>query len=70
MATGTVKWFDPLKGFGFITPDIVGPDIFFHHSIIPEYYKDFEEGDKVQFEIVVGTEGPGGLQAADLVRIG
>ena len=62
MATGTVKWFSSQKGFGFITQDDGGPDVFVHHSAIEGTgYKNLEEGQRVQFET---TQGPKGLQAS------
>ena len=58
MATGTVKWFSPEKGFGFITQS-EGPDVFVHFSgITGEGYKNLEEGQAVEFEIVDGPKGP------------
>jgi CspA family cold shock protein len=66
MATGTVKWFNDAKGFGFITREN-GPDVFVHHTaILAEGFRSLSEGDKVQFEIV---EGPKGLQASNVARI-
>ena len=65
MATGTVKWFNDSKGFGFITPDDGSKDCFVHHTaILGEGFKSLKEGDKVEFEVVQGTKGP----AADKVQ--
>jgi CspA family cold shock protein len=58
VAAGTVKWFSPEKGFGFITQDN-GPDVFVHFSgITGEGYKNLEEGQSVEFDIVEGQKGP------------
>ena len=58
MATGTVKWFSPEKGFGFITQS-EGPDVFVQFSgITGEGYKNLEEGQAVEFDIVDGQKGP------------
>ena len=66
MATGTVKWFNDAKGFGFITPDGGGEDLFAHFSEIQSSgFKSLQEGQKVSFEVV---KGPKGLQA-DAVQI-
>ena len=59
MATGTVKWFNADKGYGFITPDDCGKDVFVHHSaIVGEGYKTLAENAKVQFEPAQGEKGP------------
>jgi cold shock protein len=59
MATGTVKWFNNDKGFGFITPDDSGKDLFVHHSAISgSGFKTLEEGAKVEFEAQEGPKGP------------
>jgi len=64
MATGTVKWFNAEKGFGFIAPDDKSADVFVHFSAIAaEGFKTLEEGQKVEFGV---TRGPKGLQAADV----
>jgi cold shock protein len=58
MATGTVKWFNNRKGYGFIQQED-GPDIFVHHSaILTEGFKSLNEGDQVSFEIEEGEKGP------------
>ena len=58
MATGTVKWFNDSKGFGFITPDGGGEDLFAHFSEINmQGFKTLKEGQKVFFEIVDGKKG-------------
>ena len=57
--TGTVKWFNDQKGFGFITPDDGGKDCFVHHSAIQaQGFRTLSEGDKVEFEITQGQKGP------------
>ena len=64
---GTVKWFNESKGYGFITPDDGGDDVFVHFSEIQaEGYKVLREGDKVSFE---KGEGPKGPQAKNVVKI-
>jgi CspA family cold shock protein len=63
MATGTVKWFNDAKGFGFITQE-GGEDVFVHFSAIQATgFKSLGEGDRVEFEV---TRGPKGLQAANV----
>jgi cold shock protein len=58
MATGTVKWFNDSKGFGFITPDGGGEDLFAHFSeIAMAGFKTLKEGQKVSFEIIDGKKG-------------
>ncbi len=67
MATGTVKWFNSEKGFGFISQDDGGPDVFVHFSAISgNGYRNLEENQKVDFEI---TQGPKGLQASNVAAI-
>jgi cold shock protein len=59
MATGTVKWFSDEKGFGFVTPDEVGKDLFVHHSgIAGGGFKSLAEGAKVSFEAEATDRGP------------
>ncbi len=67
MANGTVKWFNAEKGYGFITPDEGGEDLFVHFSAIQgSGYKSLDEGQRVEFET---KQGPKGLQAADVRRV-
>jgi cold shock CspA family protein len=64
MATGTVKWFNDAKGFGFITPDDGGEDLFAHFSAITmQGFKTLKEGQRVSFEV---TQGPKGKQASNI----
>ncbi|MDP9795280.1 CspA family cold shock protein [Catenuloplanes nepalensis] len=64
MAVGTVKWFNADKGYGFITPDDGGNDVFAHFSAIQSSgYRSLEENQRVEFEITQGQRGP---QAADI----
>ncbi|HJX18027.1 MAG: cold-shock protein [Pseudomonadota bacterium] len=59
MITGTVKWFNDAKGFGFITPDDGSKDVFVHHSAIQgSGFKSLAEGQKVKFELTQGPKGP------------
>jgi CspA family cold shock protein len=58
MATGTVKWFNDAKGFGFITPDQGGEDLFAHFSAIQgNGFKTLKEGQKVTFDVTTGQKG-------------
>lgn len=64
MATGTVKWFNAAKGYGFITPSDGGDDVFAHYSAIEmDGYKTLKEGQQVEYEV---QEGPKGLQATHI----
>ena len=67
MAKGVVKWFSNQKGYGFITPDGGGKDVFVHHSAIQgDGYKTLDEGQQVEFEV---TQGPKGEQAASVRKL-
>lgn len=66
-STGTVKWFNAEKGFGFITQDNGGPDVFAHFRAIQgDGYKTLDEGQKVSFD---AEQGQKGLQAANIVTL-
>jgi len=59
MATGTVKWFNDDKGFGFVTPDEAGKDLFVHHTgIAGSGFKSLAEGAKVEYDAEPGDKGP------------
>ncbi len=65
--TGTVKWFNGSKGYGFIAPDNGGEDVFVHYSAIQAAgYRNLDEGDRVEFSV---EEGKKGLQAADVAKL-
>ena len=67
MTTGTVKWFNPEKGFGFITQES-GPDVFVHFSSIQGVgYRNLEENQKVEFDVTQGQKGP---QASNVRVVG
>jgi cold shock protein len=68
MATGVVKWFNGDKGYGFITPDDGGNDLFVHFSnIVADGYKNLQEGEQVEFEPAEGKKGP---EAVNVKSIG
>jgi cold shock protein len=66
--TGTVKWFNEEKGYGFITPENGSKDCFVHHSAIQmQGFKTLREGERVEFDIAQGTKGPA---AENVTRVG
>ena len=68
MASGTVKWFNATKGFGFIQPDSGGPDAFVHISAVERAgLRDLREGDKVSYELVADRKS--GKQSADQLKV-
>ena len=67
MASGTVKWFNGEKGFGFIAQDGGGPDVFVHYSAITtQGYRNLDENQRVEFEVTQGPKGPQAEQVRPL----
>jgi len=67
MNKGTVKWFNAQKGYGFITNESTGEDVFVHFSALNmDGFKELKDGEKVEFEVTEGAKGP---QAANVTRI-
>ena len=67
MPTGTVKWFNDAKGFGFIAPEDGSADVFAHHSAInSKVFRSLQEGQRVSYEL---TQGPKGAQASDITPV-
>jgi CspA family cold shock protein len=68
MATGTVQWFSDDKGFGFVTPDELGKDLFVHHSgIAGDGFKSLVEGAKVSYDAEASDKGPKAVNVRPLV---
>ena len=68
-STGTVKWFNDDKGFGFITPENGSKDLFVHHSAIQgSGFKTLAEGERVEFDVVQGQKGPAAENVSKLGR--
>jgi CspA family cold shock protein len=71
MATGTVKWFNDAKGFGFITPSDGSKDVFVHFSALSgEGFKTLAEGANVEFEVVQGEKGPQAQNVSVIANVG
>jgi CspA family cold shock protein len=67
MAQGTVKWFNAEKGFGFITPDEGGTDLFVHHTAIQDRgFRTLQENQRVSFDVAQGQKGP---QATNVIKL-
>ena len=67
MPTGTVKWFNDAKGFGFIAPEDGSADVFAHHSAInSKGFRSLQEGQRVSYEL---TQGPKGAQASEITPV-
>jgi cold shock protein len=67
MATGTVKWFNDDKGFGFITPDEGGKDLFVHHTgINSNGFRSLSEGAKVEYDAEAGDKGPKAVNVSQI----
>jgi CspA family cold shock protein len=68
MASGTVKWFSDVKGFGFVTPDDAGKDLFVHHSgIAGDGFKSLAEGAKVSYDAEASDKGPKAVNVRSLI---
>lgn len=67
MATGTVKWFSNDKGYGFITPDEPGKDLFVHHTaLVGEGYRSISDGARVSYDAEAGAKGPQAVNVKQL----